>query len=463
MASEIHLKNPFTGELLQRYPLENFETIQHKLAQARKAQNSWKSLSLDTRISALEDALSYFEENRELLGREISEQMGRPLSQASGEVDGMLVRARHQISIAKESLARDEFTDQNGFIREMEHKPLGVILIISAWNYPLLIGINGVITALLAGNTVLMKNARYTLSIGDHFKNAFGKLAGIEHLLQAIVIDHATTKQTIEETDIDHVVFTGSVDAGRIIYHSVAERLIDCTLELGGKDAAYVAEDADIAQAAETVVDGAFFNAGQCCCGIERVYVHQSVAADFIAQCKRLAEAYVLGDPADAKTTMGPLAGGESAAALLTGQVDDALAKGAHILCGGKGLQIGNGQFFEATILESVSHEMTVMHEENFGPILPVMIVADDAEAIGLINDSEFGLTTAIFTSSTTRVREFSDGVEAGTVFMNRCDYLDPALAWSGVKHSGVGCSLSRYGFYALSRTQSNHFKLPSG
>ena len=462
MTTEISITNPFTGATLWRRSLDSFERVQDKLRGAKAAQRTWRALSLEARAAALTQALAYFDDHRETISRDISNQMGRPLSQAGGEVDGMLARARHQVGIAREALKTDEIKDQPGFIREVEHKALGVVLIISAWNYPLLIGINGVITALLSGNAVLMKNARHTLQIGDHFQNAFGTLAGIDHVLQAVVMDHQTTKACIEETDVDHVVFTGSVSGGRAIYRSVAERLIDCTLELGGKDGAYVAEDADLEQAVDTVIDGAFFNAGQCCCGIERVYVHQTVYNAFIEQSKRLAAAYVLGDPADPLTTMGPLAGGASAARVLCDQLDDAIAKGATVLCGGHVQRIEQGHFFEPTILESVTHGMSVMHEENFGPLLPVMKVGSDEEAIARINDSEFGLTSAIFTPSVERARNFSANVEAGTVFMNRCDYLDPALPWSGAKHSGVGCSLSPYGFHALTRLQSHHFKLIS-
>jgi len=350
-------------------------------------------------------------------------------------------------------LAADAISEKANFHREILHEPHGVVLIIAAWNYPLLIAASGVAAALLAGNTVLLKHSTRTLSIGEHFENAFGR-----ELLQHVVMDHANTARLIEEGDINHVVFTGSVSGGEKIYVSTAKRHFDCNLELGGKDGAYVAADADVVQSAAMLVDGAMFNAGQCCCGIERVYVHAAVYDDFLAACQPLVEGYTLGDPLDVGTTQGPLAVA-SAAKLMETQIAEAVDAGGQVLAGGKARQIGQGTFFEPTLLTVNRNDLAIVQEENFGPLLPVMKVTDDAEAVAHINDSEFGLTAVICTSDRARADAFAKAVEAGTIFMNRCDYLDPALPWTGLKASGKGSSLSCYGLLAMTRPKAIHFR----
>jgi acyl-CoA reductase-like NAD-dependent aldehyde dehydrogenase len=316
-----------------------------------------------------------------------------------------------------------------------------------------LITINGVMASLLAGNTVLLKHATQTLSIGAHFAYAFGDL--VEHA----VIDHSSAAELMEARAVDHVIFTGSVEAGRTVYQHAAKGLLDCQLELGGKDGAYVATDADVEKAAESLVDGAMYNAGQSCCGVERVYVHEEVYDAFVNHCARVIDAYRLGDPMVEATTLGPLAQASNAE-LMSQQIEDAVSKGAHIMRGGHSRQMGKGTFFEPTLLTEVTHDMEVMMVENFGPILPVMKVAEDSEAIQCINDSSYGLTSIIFTASHDRAQRFSESVNTGTVFMNRCDYLDPALPWTGVKDSGVGSALSKYGLLGVTRRKAKHFRL---
>ena len=406
------------------------------------------------RVVRVRGALDYFKANREAIAGDITAQMGRPLAQARGEIDGLLERFNYLCDIAPEVLAADAVTKREYFHREILHEPHGVVLIIAAWNYPLLIAASGISAALLAGNVVLLKHSTRTLSIGEHFQKAFGA----EGLLQHVVMDHANTARLIEEGDINHVVFTGSVGGGEKIYASTAKRNCDCNLELGGKDGAYVAADADIAQSAAMLVDGAMYNAGQCCCGIERVYVHAAVYDEFLAACQPLVEGYTLGNPLDAATTQGPLAVASSAK-LMEAQITEAVTVGGEVLAGGKARQIGQGMFFEPTLLTVNSNDLAIMQEENFGPLLPVMKVADDAEAIAHINDSQFGLTAVICTSDRARAEAFAGAVEAGTIFMNRCDFLDPALPWTGVKASGKGSSLSRYGLLAMTRPKAIHFR----
>jgi len=451
--------NPFTLEPIAQYDAETDAQVAAKAAAARSAFASWRRVPVGERVAMLREALRYFETHRETIANDISEQMGRPLHQAGGEVSGLFERAEHLLSIAEETLSPDELGERNGCDRRIVHEPLGVVFVISAWNYPLLITINGVLAALLAGNTVLLKHAAQTLSIGRHFAAAFGTIPGHPGLVQDIVVDHDVAGRLIREGDIDHVVFTGSVGGGRRVYEHAAARFIDCALELGGKDGAYVAADAGPKAAAEGLVDGAMFNAGQSCCGIERVYVHASLHDAFVSHCKTLVAAYVLGDPRDPATTMGPLAAAKSAGPM-EAQIADAIAKGATLVCGGKTRTIGKGTYFQPTLLTGVTHDMLVMQEENFGPILPVMSVSSDDEALERINDSRYGLTCAIYTQGRTLAERFANGANTGTVFMNRCDYLDPALPWTGVNDSGKGSTLSTYGFFAMTRRKALNFRV---
>jgi len=446
--------NPYTGAPIREWEQMDFAALKEATARAWDAFGDWRQMPVAKKVKRVRGALDYFEANREAIAEDITAQIGRPLTQSRSEIDGLLERFNYLCDIAPEVLAADVIAEKEYFHREILHEPHGVVLIIAAWNYPLLIAASGVAAALLAGNAVLLKHSTRTLSIGEHFQKAFG----VEGLLQHVVMDHANTARLIEEGDINHVVFTGSVGGGEKIYASTAKRNCDCNLELGGKDGAYVAADADIAQSAEMLVDGAMYNAGQCCCGIERVYVHAAVYDEFLAACQPLVEGYTLGDPLDAATTQGPLAVASSAKLMET-QIAEAVAAGGEVLVGGKARQIGQGTFFEPTLLTVNLNDLAIMQEENFGPLLPVMKVADDAEAIGYINDSDFGLTAVICTSDQSRAEAFAGAVEAGTIFMNRCDYLDPALPWTGVKASGKGSSLSRYGLLAMTRPKAIHFR----
>lgn len=457
--SQITCVNPFSGKITGNYQLEDFDSQQVKVNALKESQIIWSQVPLDVRISLVKGALSYFEENLEVIATDISEQMGRPLHQAKGEISGLLERANYMCSIAKDTLAPDIFNDKEGFERSIEHVPLGVIFVISAWNYPLLITINSVVAALISGNTVLLKHSGLTPKIGIHFENAFKTLSNYDNLLINSILDHQTTGYVIENLNIDHVVFTGSVRGGKEILKHTSKKFINPALELGGKDAAYVHRDADIDYAVETIVDGCMFNSGQSCCGIERVYVHESVHDEFVEKAQKLISEYVLGDPMDSSTSMGPLASANSAKTMQE-QVDEAIELGATLVTGGEVKNISQGTFFTPTLLTGVNHGMKVMREENFGPILAVMNVLDQTHALNLINDCEYGLTSALFTSDLEVAKTMAKFIQTGTVFMNRCDYLDPALAWTGVKNSGVGSSLSKYGFYGLTRRRSIHFKV---
>ena len=455
--AKLTTKDPYTGKTTGEFEFDSFAQVQSKVAALTEGQKRWRELSLKERIGAVTDALGYFEKNREVVATDICEQMGRPLHQSRGELNGFFERAKYMIGIAESVLAPDRLTDKPGFDRSIEHAPLGLVFVISAWNYPLLITVNSVIPALIAGNAVLLKHSSLTPKIGRHFENAFGRLKGLQ-LLSQVIVDHQTTGRIIEELPIDHVVFTGSVSGGHAILQHTSKKFMMPALELGGKDAAYVHSDADLAQSVDTIVDGAMFNSGQSCCGIERAYIHKDVYDDFVARAEKLIRTYKLGDPKDESTNLGPLAQAHSAQEI-TRQVDEAKKAGAKILVGGQAVTINNSTFFEATLMTGVNNQMRLMQEENFGPILPVMPVSGLEQAIELVNDSVYGLSSAIFTNDASVANRYAHAVNAGTVFMNRCDYLDPALPWTGVKDSGCGSTLSKYGFYSVTRRKGIHFK----
>ncbi len=457
---QLECVNPFSGESIGSFHYESFEEQEQKVAKLKESQAKWKQVLLQERIRLVKAALQYFEDNREEIAKDITEQMGRPLHYAGGEVNGFFERANYLCEIAEKALAPDLLEDKTneGFERSIEHVPLGTIFVISAWNYPLLISVNSIVPALIAGNTVLLKHSKLTPKIGKHFENAFKQMGENNNLLFNSIITHEVTGKVIEELPIDHVIFTGSVNGGKQILQHTSKRFMAPALELGGKDAAYVHLDADLDYASASVVDGCMFNSGQSCCGIERVYVHEDIYEPFLEKIKNIVKTYKLGDPLNENTTLGPLADAK-AAIYMEEQVKDALDNGAEILMGGTKKVIERGTFFEPTILTNVDHSMKIMKEENFGPLLPVMKVQNVDEAIKNINDSDYGLTCAIFTNDVSVAQRIGNEAETGTVFMNRCDYLDPALPWTGVKNSGVGSSLSKYGFHSVTRLKSIHFK----
>lgn len=457
--SYVETSNPFTLKATGKFELESFEQQSQKVENLKKAQKTWNEVSLEKRIKFVQSALNYFEINRKIIAQDISEQMGRPLHYADGEVNGFFERANFLCSIAHETLSPNVFQDKEGFERSIEHHALGTIFVISAWNYPLLITVNSVVPALLSGNTILLKHSSLTPQIGKHFEKAFNSMGEISNLLISSVIDHQTTGRVIEELPIDQVIFTGSVSGGRQILNHTSKRFMNPGLELGGKDAAYVHKDADLDYAVASIVDGCMYNSGQSCCGIERAYIHEELYDSFLEKAKELIFQYKLGDPKERSTTLGPLAT-PKAAQYMQSQIDDARKKGAVVLMGGTKEMIGGATFFQPTLLCNVNHKMEVMQEENFGPILPVMKVSNVRQAIELINDSEYGLTCAVFTESLDIAKQIAKNAQTGTVYMNRCDYLDPALPWTGVKNSGVGSSLSKYGFYNVTRRKSLHFKV---
>jgi acyl-CoA reductase-like NAD-dependent aldehyde dehydrogenase len=391
---------------------------------------------------------------------ELSWQMGRPIKYAGGELNGFEERARYMIGIAPEALAPVEPAPKDGFKRYVRRDPLGIVLTVAPWNYPYLTAVNSVIPALMAGNAVLLKHAAQTILVGDRFQAVMDRAGLPRGLFQTLVLSHEGTIKLIASGAVDQVCFTGSVGSGQAIEKAAAGTFSGVGLELGGKDPAYVRPDANLAHAIENLVDGSYFNSGQCCCGIERIYVHADVYDRFIEGFADLTRQYVLGDPLDQATTLGPMAQPRLAATVRE-HIAEAIGKGAKALIDSKAFakDAPGSTYLAPQMLVNVDHSMKVMMEETFGPVVGLMKVKDDAEAIRLMNDSPYGLTASVWTRDRDTAERIGAEIETGTVFMNRCDYLDPGLAWTGVKDTGRGATLSKIGYEALTRPKSFHLR----
>jgi len=459
MVENTTVDDPFTGDVACTVEHADQKKIDRILDDAKKASRDLAKLSIDERTALCDRALAKFEVRADEIARDITRMMGKPLGQASGEMKGMAGRWRHMQEIAKASLADIVLPAKDGFERRIAKAPLGVVLDLPAWNYPLLTAVNAVVPAVLAGNAVVLKHSPRTPLCGDHFARAFAE-AGAPHAVQSLFVDYATTERMVGDPRIDAVLFTGSVHGGHRIQSAAKDRFIPVGLELGGNDPAYAAADCDLDKTVENVVDGAIYNAGQSCCAVERVYVHKSICEKFVAACEPLVRAYVLGDPNDDKTNLGPIAQPWHPKEL-DAFMADATGKGAKVVYGGKATGAsGKGRFFEATLVRDVPQTADLMKKESFGPILAISAVDSDEDALARMNDSRLGLTASVWTSDRERADRLARALEYGTVYMNRCDALDPALPWTGWKDSGRGVTLSALGFDALTRPKSIHFRL---
>ena len=451
--------SPIDGKEAARRKTANAGAINVALAAARKAQSEWARVPVAERAAAM---LRFLEVMRALnpeIVPELARQMGRPV-RYGGELRSFEERVRYMVEIAEDALGPLVPARMRGFKRTIRREPLGLVLTIAPWNYPFLTAVNTVVPGLIAGNAVILKAASQTILTGERFQQAMGKAGLPPGLFQHLVLSHEDTARILASGAVDHVTFTGSVEGGCAIERAAAGTFTSIGLELGGKDPAYVRDDARLDHAIENLVDGAFFNSGQSCCGIERIYVHEKVYGRFVDGFVALSGQYVLDDPLDETTTLGPMAATRFAD-VVREQTAEALRKGAKAHVDPKAFKRNTDgtPWLAPQVLTNVDHSMSVMMEESFGPVVGIMQVKDDDEAARLMNDSPYGLTASVWTTDTAAAEDIGSRIETGTVYMNRCDYLDPALAWTGVKDTGRGASLSRIGYEMLTRPKSFYLR----
>ena len=461
MSEFFSVVSPIDGQELCRREYAKSSDIEQAVKAAKQAQAAWFASGLAERKAKIGAAIDWLVAHKDEVAAAITHSMGRPISQSPGEVKGLEERARYMLSIADTALADIVPEEKAGFKRFLRREPVGVVLVMAPWNYPFLTAVNAIVPALAAGNVVLLKHSSQTPQVAELFQAAFDAADLPVGVFQSLHMNHADTDALLQSDAVDFVAFTGSVNGGHQVQAAISKRFIGAGLELGGKDPAYVRADADVASAAENLVDGAFFNSGQSCCGIERIYVHASVYEAFVQAFVAVTQQYRLGNPTDANTNLGPMVR-SSAADFVRAQIAEAVAQGAKSLVDEAAFpasQVGTA-YLSPHVLVNVNHNMRVMREESFGPVVGIMAVQDDDEAIRLMNDSDFGLTASIWTQDALAAEALAGQIATGTVFMNRCDYLDPALAWTGVKDTGHGISLSELGYAQLTRVKSYHLRV---
>ena len=454
--------SPVDGSVYVESVLASAADIDATLDKAVRAQRAWKTVAVTERAAICRRAVERMVARADQLATELTWQMGRPIAHSPLEIRrGFAERAAYMIDIAENALADIVLEPKEGFCRFIRREPLGVVLVLAPWNYPYLASVNAVIPALMAGNTAILKVSQQTPLVAARYADAF-KDAGLpDGVFQHLQARHEDVAGMIGDRRVSFVSFTGSVEGGCAVQRAAARQFIATNLELGGKDPAYVRPDAPLEATIENLVDGAYFNAGQSCCAVERIYVHGDVYDRFLDGFVALTRQYRLGSPLDPETTLGPMVR-SSAAAFVRTQVAEAIARGARGLIDAREFPADSEgtPYLAPQVLVDVDHGMQVMTEETFGPVVGVMRVKDDDEAVKLMNDSRYALTASIWTSDVDAAVRIGNRVETGTWFLNRCDYLDPALAWTGVRDSGRGCSLSRLGYEALTRPKSFHLRL---
>lgn len=448
--------SPIDGSVFAERESLTLDAAREAAAKARAAQEGWAARPLQERIDLVLAGVAAVGAMNDEVVPELARMMGRPI-RYGGEFGGFNERATHMAQIAQDGLADIAVGQDATFKRYIRRVPHGVVFVVAPWNYPYMTAINTVAPALIAGNAVMLKHATQTLLVGERMARAFHAAGVPEDVFQNVFLDHDTTSALIAARAFDFVNFTGSVGGGKAMERAAAGTFTGIGLELGGKDPGYVMEDADLDAAVDTLIDGAMFNSGQCCCGIERIYVHESLFDAFVEKAVAIVKGYKLGNPLDPETTLGPMANVRFAEEVRA-QTTEALADGAtaHIETFAED---DGGAYLTPQILTNVTHDMRVMRDESFGPVVGIMPVKDDDEAVALMNDSPFGLTASLWTADIDRAVAIGDRIETGTVFMNRADYLDPGLCWTGCKDTGRGGGLSIIGYHNLTRPKSYHLK----
>ena len=451
--------SPVDGREVARRTAASSAEIARAIERARRAQREWRQTPLAERQAVIVRFLDALAAMNDEIVPELAWQMGRPV-RYGGELRSLRERVEAMVALAKTALARYEPGAVPGLRRYVERVPVGLVLVIAPWNYPFLTAVNTIVPALLAGNAVMLKHATQTLLVGERFSQAFDAAGLPDGLFANLALTHEDAARLLAGGHVDHATFTGSVEGGRAIERAAAGSFTTLTLELGGKDPAYVRADADLATTVESLVDGVFYNSGQCCCGIERIYVERSIWKPFLDGFVALSERYRLGSPLDEATTLGPMASARLAETVRA-QTREAVSRGATACIDRAAFPNDRAgtAYLMPQVLIRVDHSMAVMREESFGPVIGLMPVDGDDQAVALMNDSNLGLTASIWTRDVEATAGLGQRLETGTVFMNRCDYVDPALAWTGVKDTGRGASLGRYGFEAVTRPKSFHLR----
>jgi acyl-CoA reductase-like NAD-dependent aldehyde dehydrogenase len=453
----MNIVNPATQEIITTVSVDDQKTIANKLTNLREGQKNWAKVSLSERVAIIRRFAELLQTNLDACASVLTSEVGKPLQQSKNEVNGACARIEWLTTNAEQSL-QDEWMVKTGATREkIVYEPLGVVCNISAWNYPYLVGTNVFVPALLAGNAVIYKPSELSTLTGLEIEK-YLHAAGVPENVFQIAVGAKEVGEILLAADLDGYFFTGSYATGKYIYERVSKKMKPCGLELGGKDPLYVTDDVtDISTIAANTADGAFYNNGQSCCSVERIYVHEKVYDDYVAAFVKEVQSYTIGNPLSEGVYVGALTRKEQAA-FLANQVQDAVSKGAVVLCGGKTIQ-GAGNYFEPTVLVNVTHEMDVMKEESFGPIIGIMKVTGDATAVTLMNDTQYGLTASVYCNNEERALVLQSQLNAGTVYWNCCDRVSAALPWSGRKHSGFGSTLSLVGLRVFTQPKAYHLR----
>ncbi|MES2591911.1 MAG: aldehyde dehydrogenase family protein [Bacteroidota bacterium] len=453
----MNIINPATEEVITTLPEDTLETIDHKFNLLREGQDLWMQVSLKERIAILKRFEELLKENIELDAEILTSEVGKPLQQAKNEIKGACSRIKWLTENAEKYLADDYMTIDTGMTEKIVYEPLGVVCNISAWNYPYLVGVNVFVPALLAGNSVMYKPSEFASLTGLRIEKLL-KQAGVPEKVFQVAIGAREVGEILLHVPFNGYFFTGSYKTGQYIYEKTAHKMVPCQLELGGKDPLYVADDvADIKSIAAGTADGAFYNAGQSCCAVERIYVHEKVYDQYVDEFVKEVKGFKVGLPTEDGVYIGPLTR-KPQLEVVEAQVMDAVAKGGTVATGGK-RAAQKGYFFEPTVVLNANHTMSVMREESFGPVIGIMKVKDDAEAMKLMQDTEYGLTAAVYSASKERAEKILSKIDAGTGYWNCCDRVSAALPWSGRKHSGFGATLSHIGLRAFTHPKAYHLR----
>lgn len=456
MTETLKCISPIDGSVFAERPVMGKDEAADAVARVRAAQAAWAARPMRERIELVLAGVAAVGAMNDEIVPELAHMMGRPV-RYGGEFSGFTERASYMASIAEEALADIKIADDAQFRRYIRRVPHGVVFVVAPWNYPYMTAINTIAPALIAGNAVVLKHATQTLLVGERMARAFHSVGAPEDVFMNVFLDHDTTSNLIASRAFDFVNFTGSVGGGKAMERAAAGTFTAVATELGGKDPGYVMDDADLDAAAATLIDASMYNSGQCCCGIERIYVAEPHYDAFVGKAVAIASEYKLGNPLDEATTIGPMANVRFAREVRA-QIAEAVEAGAktHI---GTFVEDDGAAYLTPQILTNVDHTMRVMREESFGPVVGIMKVKDDDEAVALMNDCDYGLTASLWTRDVERAARIGDRIETGTVFMNRADYLDPALCWTGCKDTGRGGGLSVIGYQNLTRPKSYHLK----